>query len=70
MGRSLRAERWRYTEQDEGKEGVELYDHTSDPREFTNLARDPKHAQVAAELKQMLRAGWKSAVLQSRVVSL
>jgi iduronate 2-sulfatase len=56
MGRSLRNERWRYTEWGEGKEGVELYDHDSDPHEFRNLADDPKHAATVAELKRILHA--------------
>lgn len=61
MGRSVRTERYRYTEWDEGKQGVELYDHVNDPREFVNLARDPKHADTVAELKQLLRDGWQKA---------
>lgn len=31
MGRSVRTTRWRYTEWDEGRQGRELYDHTTDP---------------------------------------
>jgi len=62
MGRSVRTERWRYTEWDGGKKGVELYDHNSDPHEWTNLARDAKYAKTAAELKQLLNGGWKAAL--------
>jgi iduronate 2-sulfatase len=56
MGRSVRTERWRYTEWDDaGKQGVELYDHANDPREYRNLAGDPKFAATVAEMKQRLR---------------
>jgi uncharacterized sulfatase len=54
MGRSVRTERWRYTEWADGKQGRELYDHDNDPHELTNLADDSKHAETAAELKQLL----------------
>ena len=48
MGRSIRTERWRYTEWDEGRQGVELYDHRADPREFRNLSVKPDAAARAA----------------------
>ena len=54
MGRSVRTERWRYTEWDEGRAGAELYDEAKDPDEFTNLANDPKHAKTVTELKALL----------------
>jgi len=57
MGRSVRTERWRYTEWDEGRKGVELYDHASDPREHRNLAADPKQAKTVEEMKRRLREG-------------
>ena len=55
MGRTVRTERWRYTEWDEGKKGVELYDHSRDPREETNLAADPAQAQTVRRLKALLK---------------
>jgi uncharacterized sulfatase len=61
MGKSVRTERWRYTEWDEGKKGTELYDHDSDPRELKNLANDSKHAETVKQLKQLLREGGKKA---------
>jgi uncharacterized sulfatase len=54
-GRSVRTERWRYTEWDHGKQGAELYDHDSDPGEYYNLARNPEYNQTVAELSNALR---------------
>jgi uncharacterized sulfatase len=54
MGKSVRNERWRYTEWDGGKQGVELYDHERDPGEYHNLARDSSHAETLAEMKRLL----------------
>src|SRR5262249_16119098 len=45
-GRSVRTERWRYTEWDDGRGGVELYDHDSDPHEYRNLAADTRYANT------------------------
>jgi len=55
MGYSVRNERWRYTEWDEGKRGVELYDEVKDPGETRNLANDPKSAKIIAEMKKALQ---------------
>jgi iduronate 2-sulfatase len=60
LGRTVRTERWRYTEWFDG--GIELYDHDTDPYEFANLAQLPEHAATRAELKRVLAEGWKSAV--------
>ncbi len=57
-GHSVRTERWRYTEWDGGKQGVELYDQDQDPREFNNLAGDPRHAATVAELKALVDKNW------------
>ena len=56
MGRSLRTERWRYTEWNEGEAGQELYDHAADPGEFENLALDPtpENQQVMERLRPLL----------------
>jgi uncharacterized sulfatase len=61
MGRSLRTERWRYTEWDQGRQGSQLYDHDRDPQEYVNLATDPKYADTVAELKLLLHERFKSA---------
>jgi uncharacterized sulfatase len=57
MGRSVRTERWRYTEWDEGRAGSELYDHDHDPEEMKNLANEPEQKNTVAELKELLRKG-------------
>ncbi|HTU17704.1 MAG TPA: sulfatase [Gemmataceae bacterium] len=55
MGRTVRTPRWRYTEWDDGKKGVELYDHDRDPHEWTNLAADAAHAETVKRLKELLK---------------
>lgn len=62
VGRSVRTDRWRYTEWDEGRQGVELYDHARDPGELRNLAGSPRHRAVERELQALLRAGWRAAL--------
>ncbi len=57
LARSVRTERWCYTEWDEGRRGAELYDLRNDPREQHNLVNDPKQAATAAELSQLLHSG-------------
>jgi arylsulfatase A-like enzyme len=44
---SVRSEHWRYIRYADGSE--ELYDHRTDPHEWTNLAKDPRHAEVIRE---------------------
>jgi uncharacterized sulfatase len=52
-GRTVRTSRFRCTEWDEGKNGIELYDHDADPHEFTNLANDPLHAATLNQLRAL-----------------
>lgn len=60
FGRSVRTERYRYTEWNEGKDGTELYDHEVDMSEWTNLAGNARAAAQQRELQQLLRTGQKS----------
>jgi uncharacterized sulfatase len=53
-GRTVRTSRWRYTEWNEGKDGIELYDHDTDPHEYTNLATNPLHASTIKDLRARL----------------
>lgn len=53
MGRTVRTDRWRYTEWDEGRKGMELYDQEKDPKEMNNLATLPEHQPTIRELKRL-----------------
>ncbi len=71
LGRSVRTERWCYTEWDYGRRGTELYDLQADPQESRNLAKDGQFAAVISELKKLLAASpvTKSVPLGKRVPS-
>lgn len=62
VGRSVRTDRWRYSDWGGGKAGEELYDHDSDPFEFTNLANNPKYKSVVEKLRSQLQDKIKAAV--------
>ncbi len=57
-GHSVRTERYRYTEWDGGKQGVQLYDYDTDPQEKQNLAEDSSHATLVTELKALVQKNW------------
>lgn len=46
---AVRNQRWRYIRYADGTE--ELYDHDSDPHEWTNLAGHPEMEEVKASLR-------------------
>jgi uncharacterized sulfatase len=54
LGRSVRTDRWRFTEWDGGKAGRELYDHASDPGEWHNLADNPQHTHIVKRLSRLV----------------
>jgi uncharacterized sulfatase len=54
LARSVRTERWRYSEWPD--ETVELYDHERDPDELENRAGDPAAAEALADMRARLPA--------------
>lgn len=61
MGRAVRTERFRYIEWEKTGE-AQLYDHDTDPQEYVNLAKNPEHAATVAEMKRLLKEGWRAAL--------
>jgi arylsulfatase A-like enzyme len=69
IGRSIRTDRWRYTEWKDGKNqavGVELYDELADPQENKNVAGETNNQEVIARLAQQLHVGWQKTENASR----
>lgn len=60
MGRSMRTDRWRFTQWTEnGKTvAVELYDQQNDPKENINLANLPDYAGQVRKLTAKIKADW------------
>jgi len=56
VGRSVRTDRWRYSDWGGPTGGVELYDHENDPNEWTNLGSNPMWQPIVRDLKRQLDA--------------
>ncbi len=71
MGRSVRDQRYRYTQWDGGDAGEELYDYQSDPGEFRNLALVPDAATraVIEHLKQVIASKAVARVPKTAVIN-
>jgi len=54
IGHTIRTRQFRYTEWNEGAEGIELYDYDSDPMEYTNLAGTANFSALQDSLRQVL----------------
>ncbi len=61
VGRSARTDRYRYTRWTGPYPDEELYDHESDPKEYTNLARKASSAALLQQMRGTLDRGWKAA---------
>jgi arylsulfatase A-like enzyme len=62
MGRSMRTDRYRYTEwQDKSGKATarELYDHKTDPEENTNIAGRPENTALVEKLAAELKSSWR-----------
>jgi arylsulfatase A-like enzyme len=56
-GVAVRTEQWRFVDYGPaGSWGAMLFDVHADPLEMTNLANEPRHAAVRAELSALTRA--------------
>jgi iduronate 2-sulfatase len=57
-GISVRTEQYRYTEWDEGRKGITLFDLKADPQEAKDLSKDSAYAETISKLKGLI-AGLK-----------
>lgn len=61
--RSIRTERYRYTEHALGKYyGNELYDYNSESNASVNLAHLPENVELVAQLSEQIKEGWQAAL--------
>jgi len=60
-GHSVRTDRYRYIRWEGAGGGEELYDHSEDPGEFTNLRARPGTLKPLERHRAILDAGWRAA---------
>ena len=60
-GRAVVTDRYRYIRWTGPHPDEELFDHASDPHEYTNLIRKPGHDKLRAQMADILAKGWKAA---------
>jgi hypothetical protein len=65
LGLAIRFDHWRYTDWG-SPDQAELYDLSSDPREFKNLVSNKSYAAVLARAKELLAKAEKHAKGQSK----
>ena len=53
-GRSVKTEKWRYTEWDDGMKGTELYDQIKDPLEYNNLSSNEGYDSIQKQLRKLI----------------
>jgi iduronate 2-sulfatase len=66
MGYSMRTDRYRFTcwvqrNNHSVTDGLELYDHQTDPQENSNIAHVPSNVALVQKLTEQWRAGWGGA---------
>jgi len=61
VGRAGVTDRYRYIRWTGPHPGEELFDHATDPREYTNLAGKPEHEALLKRMRAVLDAGWQAA---------
>jgi iduronate 2-sulfatase len=53
----LRTDKWAYIQHGKnGENGLQLYDMTKDPKQYTNLADHPEHSKIVAGFRKQLAA--------------
>jgi len=58
----LRTDKWAYIQHGKnGEKGLQLYDMTKDPKQYTNLAENPEYGKVVADFKKQLIAKLEAA---------